>query len=238
MTHRRGPVPSIHVDRVLKLRFWCATDRARPEELKSHDSNASSWAIFRSAPAAHHFLLWPIECFALSHWWSKIANRLHGAWLFRSGGTSTGLPADWRCGCGSCENPRSEASSGAQGPDRVVALDEIEERAQRRAAFGLQVGVAFDHQSGIVARRLQEVGMRRQIGQSHVGQAALARTQELAGTAQAQVLLGNAKAVLALAHDGEPRPRGLAQGLGVEQQEGRLGGAPADAAAQLVELGE
>ena len=42
-----------------------------------------------------------------------------------------------------------------------------------------------------------------EICQPHVGQAALAGAQQLAGAAQLQVLLGTAESVLRLAHDGK-----------------------------------
>ena len=54
----------------------------------------------------------------------------------------------------------------------------------------------------------------------------------------AQVLLGDDEAVLGGAHGLEPGAGGLAERRVVEQQAGRAGGAAADAAAQLVELGE
>ena len=134
--------------------------------------------------------------------------------------------------------PRPAEVTRPQRPHRVVAAEEVEQGAQRRAALGLQVGIAIDHQPRVVAGGLQQLGMGGEVGQPHVGQAALARAQKLAGAAQAEILLGDAKAVLGLAHDGEPRLGGLAERLGVEQQAGRLGGAAADPAAQLVELGQ
>ena len=118
----------------------------------------------------------------------------------------------------------------------IVAAEQVEQGAQRGAALGLQLGIALDDQPGVVAGGLQQLAMGGEVGQPHVGQAALAGAQQLAGAAQAQVLLGDAEAVLGLAHDGEPRLRGLAERLGVEQQAGRLGAAAPDPAAQLVEL--
>jgi chromosome segregation ATPase len=44
--------------------------------------------------------------------------------------------------------------AGAQCPDGVVAPEQIEQRAQRRAPLGLQVGIAFYDEAGVVARRL------------------------------------------------------------------------------------
>ena len=67
-------------------------------------------------------------------------------------------------------------------------------------------------------------------------QARLARAQHFARAAQAQVLLGDAEAVLGFAHDREPRLGRLAERLLIEQQAGRLAAAAPDAAAQLVQL--
>ena len=72
------------------------------------------------------------------------------------------------------ENAKSGVSPRAQRPDRVVAAEEVEQGAQRRAALGLQVGVASDHQPGIVAGGFEQLVMDREVGQPHVGQAALA----------------------------------------------------------------
>ena len=77
-----------------------------------------------------------------------------------------------------------------------------------------------------------------EIGEPEQRQARLARAQHLAGTAQPQILLGDAKAVLGLAHDGEPRLGGLAERRLVEEEAGRLRRPAADAAAQLVQLGQ
>ena len=53
-----------------------------------------------------------------------------------------------------------------------------------------------------------------------------------------QVFLGDAEAVLGVAQDREPRLGGFAERRLVEQQAGRVAGAAADAAAQLVQLRE
>ena len=66
--------------------------------------------------------------------------------------------------------------------------------------------------------------------------AALPRAEHVAFAAQAQILLGDAEAVLGLAHDLEARLGGLAERRPVEQQAGRALAAAADAAAQLVQL--
>ncbi len=80
--------------------------------------------------------------------------------------------------------------------------------------------------------------MDGEIGNPQLGQAALPRAQNLARAAEPQILLRDAEAVLGLAHDGEPRPRRLPKGRGIEQKAGGRLVAAADAAAKLVELGE
>ena len=73
---------------------------------------------------------------------------------------------------------------------------------------------------------------------AEAGHAALARAEHVAFAAQPQILLGDAEAVLGLAQDREPRLGGFAERRLVEQQAGRMPGAAADAAAQLMELRE
>ena len=51
-----------------------------------------------------------------------------------------------------------------------------------------------------------------------------------------QIFLGDAEAVLGLAHDGEPRLGGRAERRLVEQETSRAAGAAADASAQLMQL--
>src|SRR5690242_10340061 len=73
------------------------------------------------------------------------------------------------------------ALAGPECPDSVVAAEEIEQGAERLAAIGLQLGVAVDDQSGVVLGGLQQLAMGAEVGQAHVGQAALARAEQLAG---------------------------------------------------------
>ena len=80
--------------------------------------------------------------------------------------------------------------------------------------------------------------MVREIGQAQRRQAALARAQHLARTAQPEILLGDAKAVVGRTHDLETRARRRAERRAVEQQAARAPRAAADPAAQLVQLGE
>src|SRR6185437_13414081 len=84
------------------------------------------------------------------------------------------------------------ALAGPQRPDRVVAAEEVEQGAQRLAAIRLQLGVAVDDQAGVVLRGLQQLAMGGEVGQAHVGHAALACAEQLAGAAQLEVLLVDA----------------------------------------------
>ena len=68
------------------------------------------------------------------------------------------------------------------------------------------------------------------------GNIAYKLVQHLAGAAQSQVFLGNAKAVLRLADHREPGPRGLGQRAAIEQQTERVRRAASDPAAKLIEL--
>src|SRR6516225_10115968 len=83
-----------------------------------------------------------------------------------------------------------------------------------------------------------EIAMDRWIYEMEFGQPALARAEELARTAQLQILLGDAESILGFPKDLQPRPRRLAERGLIEQKAGRAGLAPADASAELVELGE
>ena len=75
-------------------------------------------------------------------------------------------------------------------------------------------------------------------GEAESRHAALAGSEHVAFAAQLQVFLGDAEPVLGFAHDGEAGFRGFAERRAVEQQAGRVLGAAADAAAQLMELRE
>ena len=76
------------------------------------------------------------------------------------------------------------------------------------------------------------------MGDAEAGRARLARAEHLAAAAQPQVLLGDAEAVLGLAHDAEAVAGDGAERRLVEEEADRRPVAPADAAAELVELGE
>ena len=67
------------------------------------------------------------------------------------------------------------------------------------------------------ARRSARASARR-----NCGLARLARAEDLAGAAQPQILLGDAEAVIGLAHQGKPRARRFAERIAAQQQADRL----------------
>jgi hypothetical protein len=80
----------------------------------------------------------------------------------------------------------------------------------------------------------QQIGMGGGVGHAELFCAALALAQHFAGTAQAQVFLGDDKAVICFAQDLQPRLGGFAQRRVPQQDAARLAGAATDPPAQLV----
>src|ERR1700756_5087208 len=106
------------------------------------------------------------------------------------------------------------------------------------AALAFEVRVALEHEPSIVMCDSDQLFMGREIGKPQARQPALPCPQHLAGTAQAQILFGDAKPVLGLAQDLEaPLSDGAERRL-VEQQARRGLVAAADTTAKLVQLGE
>src|SRR6266536_5710272 len=126
----------------------------------------------------------------------------------------------------------------AQQPDRLVALEKIEQLAQRLAARRLQIRIARQREHRVLAGRLEQGPVHLEARHAKSGHAALPGAEHVAFAAQPQVLLGDAKTVLGVAQDREPRLRGLAERRLVEQEASRSPRAAADAAAQLVQLRE
>src|SRR5262249_31213232 len=109
-------------------------------------------------------------------------------------------------------------SAGAQVLDRLVAAEEVEQHPQRPAALAFEVRVALEHEAGVVMGDRDQLLMGGEIGKPQARQPALPRPQYLARTAQAQILLGDAKPVLGLAQDLEPPFGDGAERRLVEQQ--------------------
>ena len=82
----------------------------------------------------------------------------------------------------------------------------------------------------------QEVGVQWQFGDAEHGFAGLSCAEQFARAAYGKVFFGDAEAVGGFAHDAQAALCGLAQRRLVHQQAVGLGAAPANAAAQLVQL--
>src|SRR5260370_11016466 len=98
-------------------------------------------------------------------------------------------------------------------PDRVVTSEEIEQAAQRLAARRGERRVARQHELGVVARRLDQLAMQLDARHLKAWHPGLARAEHVAFAAQAQIFLGDAEAVLSLAHDRQSGLGGLAERL-------------------------
>ena len=86
--------------------------------------------------------------------------------------------------------------------------------------------------------RRQQRGIAHQVGHAERGDTGLSRAQQLARSAQFEVLLGDHEAVGGLAHHVQALPRQLRKRRLVQERAARRLGAAADASAQLVQLGQ
>ena len=125
-----------------------------------------------------------------------------------------------------------------QQPDAAILLEQIEQGAQRLAAWCRQFSIAVDRQFCGVIGQGDQMTVGLQLGESEIGQAALAQAQRIAGPAQAPILFGDDKAIIGLAHHFQPRLGSLADRSLVQQQAGGGFLATPDPAAQLVQLGQ
>ena len=82
----------------------------------------------------------------------------------------------------------------------------------------------------------EQVAVARQAGNAEAGLAGLPCAEQFARAADGEVFFGDAEAVGGFAHDAQAALCGLAQRRLVHQQAVGLGAAPANAAAQLVQL--
>ncbi len=99
------------------------------------------------------------------------------------------------------------------------------------------VGV-IDEEGGFLFGEFEEIAVAGEVGYAELGEAGLFGAEELAGTALLEVEFGEGEAVLGLDHGVEAEFGFGGDGGGVEQDAEALCGATADAAAELVELGE
>jgi uncharacterized membrane protein len=75
--------------------------------------------------------------------------------------------------------------SRAEQLHSVVAAEEIQQRAQRRAALAGKLRVPLDDQPRVVARRGEQFGVNRKVGEAELRKAGLRRAEQVAGAAQA-----------------------------------------------------
>ena len=92
----------------------------------------------------------------------------------------------------------------AAAPPRRGRTDRAAAAAPRRAR-DCRSGSRDSDQPRVVAGDLQQVGVRPRARDAEARHAGLARAEQLAFAAQPQILLGDAEAVLGLAHDRQPR---------------------------------
>ena len=89
-------------------------------------------------------------------------------------------------------------------PDRLIALEQIEEcRSASRAAW--QASGRARRERGVVACRCDQLAVHLDARDAEARHAGLARAEDIAFAAQAQVLLGDAETVFGRAKDLEPR---------------------------------
>src|SRR5689334_19485358 len=103
--------------------------------------------------------------------------------------------------------------------------------AQRLPALRREGWVAREDQLRVLARRLEQRPVHLDARDAKARHAGLAGAEHVAFAAQAQVLLGDAEAVLGLAQNLDARLGGFAERRAVKQQAGRALAAAADAAA-------
>src|SRR5207249_11434975 len=85
-------------------------------------------------------------------------------------------------------------SSRADQRDRLVALEQIEQAAQRLAAFAAEFWIVFHDAQRLVARLGDELAMHVGSRDAIAGQAALADAEHVAFAAEFQILLRDPEA--------------------------------------------
>src|SRR5206468_10439122 len=101
-----------------------------------------------------------------------------------------------------------------------------------------EAAVAVEQEQGVALRHRRQ--LRDQLGRGDAERnfTGLLSAKDLARAAQAQILLSDAKAVVGLAHQSEPRAGRFAERVAADQQAHALARTPPHAAAELVELRE
>ena len=123
-----------------------------------------------------------------------------------------------------------------QQPDRLVALEQIEQVAQRLAARRGQIRIAREDKLRVLAGGIEQGPVHFDTRDAEARHAGLAGAEHVAFTTQAQVLLCDAEAILGLAQDFDAGLGGLAERRAVEQKTGRALTPAADSSTQLMDL--
>src|SRR5437868_12288764 len=134
--------------------------------------------------------------------------------------------------------PWARKSPGPQVAYGFVAFEEIEKHAQCLTALAREFRIPVNDHARVVARRRKQIRMYCKIGESKQRNAALQRTEQLACTPEAQILLRNDEPVVGFANGREARFRQFAQGRLIEENTRRVSGAAADPSPQLMQLGK
>src|SRR5579871_914287 len=121
---------------------------------------------------------------------------------------------------------------------RLVALEKIEKNAVSPRVFAPETFARRERALRILARTRQQICVNVEPGEAKAGHSGLSGAEHVAFAPEFQVLLGDAEAVLGRAHDFKPRHARFAQRTPVEKEARRAAGSAADAAAELVKLGE
>src|SRR5205085_2546490 len=153
----------------------------------------------------------------------KLQSRI-AAW-HQSGGTERGV--GWR-----------RFDVGGQATGRLVSGGFRDSRAEERLdeRGGTRDAVAFDDFDRNVACFLHQIVISQDVAESEFGHARLARAEEFAGTAEAEITLGDVEAIARRFEDSQTLDRFGARFFVVNENAIRLSLAASDAAAKLVEL--
>ncbi len=125
--------------------------------------------------------------------------------------------------------------SGCRLRSRIVVGDEVAQGSVLREA---EAGVGFEDGGGHVSSPVDEAGVREPFREAYTAEAALRGAEYVAGAAEFEVFFGDFEAVDGVAHDVELAAVVVARfGIAEEDAPGAVFAA-ADAAPELVELGE
>src|SRR5688572_27878288 len=120
----------------------------------------------------------------------------------------------------SCSNrltDRPNELSAPKQPHRRVALEQVEAQPRRLPPLARQTAVAVEEDAGVALGDWGELGNVLRRSDTEILFARLAGAEDFAGPAQPQIFLGDAEAVVGLAHHGQASPAGFAEVLTAQQ---------------------